>query len=368
MTYPYLTIDLDKIEHNARGIVGLCREHGIEVAGVTKLTCGHPQVAKAMLRGGVTAIADSRFENIRRLRHAGVEAPMMLLRLPPLSGVEQVVSSVGVSLNSEPAVLEALSAAAVKRGTRHEVILMVDLGDLREGVWPDELHPLVEQTIRLPGISLIGLGANLACFAGVVPSEETMRHLVAIADALEHRFDIRFKWISGINSSGMELIASGRMPRRVNHARIGEAILLGRETVHRKPWPDTRQDAFVLHGEVLELKHKPSMPVGERTEDAFGQRHLFEDRGRIQRALLNIGREDVDVEGISPMDPGLQILGASSGYLVLDVAASEGRVRVGDELKFSLNYSALLRAMTSEYVKKHPQRVHHRSRDGRYIG
>ncbi len=338
MTYPYLTIDLDKIEHNARAIVGLCKEHGIEVAGVTKLTCGHPEVAKAMLRGGVTVLADSRLENIRRIQQAGVVAPMMLLRLPPLSGVEQVMATAGISLNSEPAVLEALSAAAIKRGTQHEVILMVDLGDLREGVWPDELHPLVEQTIRLPGISLIGLGANLACFAGVVPTEETMRHFVALADALENRFDIRFRWISGINSSGLELIASGQMPRQVNHARIGEAILLGRETVHRKPWPDTHQDAFTLHAEVLELKHKPSMPVGERSEDAFGRRPIFENRGKIQRALLNIGREDVDVEGIRPMDSRLQILGASSGYLVLDVTASEGWVRVGNELTFSLNY------------------------------
>lgn len=355
MTYPYLTIDLDKIEHNTRVIVGLCKEHGIEVAGVTKLTCGHPGVAKAMLRGGVTALADSRLENIRRIQQAGVEASMILLRLPPLSGVERVVSSVGASLNSEPAVLEALSAAAVERGTRHEVILMVDLGDLREGVWPDELHPLVEQTIRLPGISLAGLGANLACFAGVVPTEETMKRLVTLSAGLEDRFDIRLKWISGINSSGLELIASGRMPRRVNHARIGEAILLGRETVHRRPWPDTHQDAFILHAEVLELKYKPSMPVGERSEDAFGHRQRFEDHGRIQRALLNIGREDVDLEGIRPLDSRLRILGASSGYLVLDATASEGRVRLGDELTFSLNYGALLRAMTSEYVKKYPQ-------------
>lgn len=352
MTYPYLTIGLEKIEHNARTLVGLCGDHGIEVAGVTKATCGHPQVAKAMLDGGVTALADSRLENIQRLRDAGITSPFILLRLPPLSGVDEVVAAVDISLNSEAAVLEALSAVAISRDTRHAVILMVDLGDLREGIWPAELMPLVNQVVGYPGIRMVGLGANLACFGGLVPTAELMQHLVELADEVERQVDIKLKWISGINSSGLELIASGRMPRRINHARIGEAILLGRETIHRRPWPGTYQDAFCLHAEVLELKRKPSVPVGERSEDAFGHRPHFEERGEILRALLNIGREDVDVAGIEPIDSRLRILGASSGYLALDVTAAEGGVRVGDELAFSLNYSALLRAMTSGYVKK----------------
>jgi len=231
---------------------------------------------------------------------------------------------------------------------------MVDLGDLREGVWPDQLVPLVAWAQRLPGIRIAGVGANLACFGGVVPTEAIMQRLADLADEIEHRFGIRLKWVSGINSIGLELIASGRMPGRVNHARIGEAILLGRETIHRRPWPGTCQDAFTLYAEVLELKRKPWLPVGKRSEDAFGQQPIFEEHGEIMRALLNIGREDVDVDGIKPIDPGLLMLGASSGYLALDVTAAEGVIRVGDELAFSMNYSALLASMTSDYVKKRP--------------
>src|SRR5574341_1403707 len=85
MSHPYVTIDVDKIEHNARTIVGLCRTHGIAVVGVTKCTCGFPEIAKAMLRGGVVAIGESQLENIHRLRSAGVDASYMLLRLPSLS-------------------------------------------------------------------------------------------------------------------------------------------------------------------------------------------------------------------------------------------------------------------------------------------
>jgi predicted amino acid racemase len=356
LAYPHLTIDLDKIEHNARAIVGLCEKHGITVTGVTKGVCGLPELAEAMLRGGVISIGESRIENIRRLHAANVATDIMQLRLPSLSGADEIVTLANVSLNSELAVLEALSQAAARQRRVHEVIVMVDLGDLREGIMPDELHAFVGAALNLPGIRVVGLGTNLACFAGVVPSEENMTQLVELATGMEAAHGLSFRWISGANSSGFELIASGRMPKKINHARIGEAILLGRETVHRRPLPGTFQDAFVLYAEVLELKIKPSIPVGERTKDAFGRRAVFVDKGERLRALLNIGREDIDIEGLVPIDPGVAVLWGSSGYLAVDVADMKRRLQVGDELTFIPNYSALLMAMTSGYVMKRPLR------------
>jgi predicted amino acid racemase len=351
--HPCLTIDLDRIEHNARTIVDLCTAHGITVTGVTKGVGSHPEIIRAMLRGGVASIGDSHLVNIERLRAAGVRCSTMLLRLPALSEAVDVVDVVDVSLNSELATLQALSAAAVQGRRVHDVIVMVDLGDLREGVWPDELMPFTGRALRLPGIRMVGLGTNLACFAGVVPSESIMRRLVELVDEVEHTFGVALPWVSGVNSSGLDLIVSGGMPRRINHARIGEAILLGRETTHRRPWPGTSQDAFLLRAEVLELRKKPSMPKGPRSEDAFGQLPVFANHGVTERALLNVGREDVDIEGITPQERGLAILGASSSYLVAEVTDGAGRrLRVGDEVTFALNYGALLAAMTSPYVDK----------------
>jgi len=356
MSHPYITIDLDKIEHNARTIVELCRTHGLAVVGVTKCTCGHPEIAQAMRRGGVIAIGESQLENIHRLKDAGVDSPYMLLRLPSPAEADEVVEIVDVSLNSELSVLAALSEAAERRGRRHDVIIMVDLGDLREGLWPRDLTSFMVEALQLRGIRVAGLGANLACFGGVVPSEENMRRLSELAGEVERNFGLKLDSISGANSSGLHLIATGRMPARVNQARIGEAILLGRETTHREPWPDTFQDAFSLHAEILELKKKPSAPVGERSEDAFGHLADFENHGEIERALVNIGREEITIEGIAPHDARLKILGASSSYLIVDTSTAPGAFKVGDELTFSLNYGALLTAMTSEYVKKKPLR------------
>ena len=352
MAHPRLVVDLAKIEHNARAIAKLCAEHGIGVTGVTKATLGTPGVARAMLRGGVVSIGESRMENVRRLQAAGVETSYMLLTIPPLSEVEAVVASVDVSLNSELAVLEGLSEAARRAGRVHEVIVMVDLGDLREGVWPDDLVPFARQAAGLPGIRIVGIGSNLTCYGGVVPTADNMNELARLAGEVEHALGRPLALVSGGNSSALPLIAAGGMPRRIDHVRIGEAILLGRETVDRTAWPGTFQDAFLLRAEVVELKEKPSLPIGERSEDAFGRAPEFVDRGDVDRAILNIGREDVDVEGLTPLDSRVRVLGASSDYVILDVSAVRPRIRVGDALVFSLNYAALLAAMTSRYVEK----------------
>jgi predicted amino acid racemase/arginase family enzyme len=352
---PYITIDLDKIEHNARTITALCKKHGIEVCGVSKVTCGMPQVAKAMLRGGVACIGESRMKNIHRLKANGVATEFTLLRIPPLSAAEDIVTSVNMSLNSELSVIQALSEAAYRRGLVHHIMIMVDLGDLREGVWPDDLLPMVGEVVELPGIRIAGLGTNLSCYGGVKPSEKNMNQLVEHAHRIETEFGIKLKYISGGNSSSLKLIASGKMPRAVNHVRIGEGILLGRETMNRDAWPGTFQDAFLLRAEIIELKEKPSVPVGETGEDAFGGKPKFVDKGERVRAILNIGREDVVVEGMQPVEPQMAILGASSDHLIVDVTGAEN-VRLGSELAFFMNYGALLTAMTSEYVEKRPVR------------
>ena len=350
---PYITIDLNKIEHNARTITALCRKYGIEVCGVSKVTCGMPQVAKAMLRGGVACIGESRMKNIHRLKANGVATEFTLLRIPPLSAADDIVTSVNMSLNSELSVIQALSEAAFRRGLLHNIMIMVDLGDLREGVWPDDLLPMVREVVDLPGIRIAGLGTNLSCYGGVKPSEKNMKQLVDYARQIETGFGIKIRYISGGNSSSLNLIASGKMPRVVNHIRIGEGILLGRETVSRVAWPGTFQDAFLLQAEIIELKEKPSVPIGETGEDAFGSKPEFVDKGERYRAILNIGREDIVVEGMQPVEREISILGASSDHLIVDATEVEN-VRLGDELAFFMNYGALLAAMTSEYVEKRP--------------
>ncbi len=96
------------------------------------------------------------------------------------------------------------------------------------------------------------------------------------------------------------------------------------------------------------MKLKPSLPIGRSGYDAFGNQPVFVDEGDRLRAIANIGREDVLVEGLTPLHAGVRVLGASSDHLVMDVTDAAPPVAVGDRVSFRMNYGALLAAMTSE--------------------
>jgi predicted amino acid racemase len=346
MHLPYVEIDVVAIERNARAIVELCASAGIEVTGVTKAVFGHPEVAAAMLRGGVTSIGESRLDNVDRLRAGGCDAPVMLIRPPSLARVAAAVDTVAMSLQFDLVTLERLGAAADAAGGVHDVIVMIDLGERREGVLPDDLPRFAREVVALPGIRLVGIGTNLTCFAGLVPTVDNMNELVGLAEQVERATEQELTWISAGSSSALPLLAAGEMPQRVNHLRVGEAILLGRETVHHQPWPGTVQDAVLVRAEVVEVKDKPAPPPGPRADRTFMHAPSPDVTGG-RRALVALGRADVDTEGLTPLDTGHRLLGAASDYLVLDVSEATEPVAVGDTVTYALDYSALVTAMAS---------------------
>lgn len=109
---------------------------------------------------------------------------------------------------------------------------------------------------------------------------------------------------------------------------------------------------------MIEAKTKPSVPFGDRGRNAFGETITFGDRGLIRRAIVGIGRQDVFVPGLTPLLP-IDILGASSDHIILDTKNIE--LKVGDEVKFTIDYGALISLMTSPYVYKKylPERSHY---------
>lgn len=352
MRYPSLEINLDKIRSNASAIVSACAEHNIAVAGVVKGVCGSPKTAKAMLAGGVRQIGDSRIANLEKLRENGINCELILLCIPMLSQARDVVRYANISLNSDLNVIRALGREAVRLERIHKVILMIDTGDLREGVLPGDAPYLAEQIMQMEGIKLEGLGTNLTCYGGVIPTEENMSLLAETAEKIEERTGSMLNIISGGNSSGLPMITAGKMPRKINHVRIGEGILLGQDTVECNPLPGTVQDAFVFKAEVIETGRKPSLPDGKIVRDAFGKKPEFKDRGMHRRAILSAGRQDVNIDGLLPLVPGCEILGASSDHLLIDIEDCREKIAAGDIMSFKVQYSAMLSAVTSEYVNK----------------
>ncbi len=271
-----------------------------------------------------------------------------------------------MSFNTEIDVIRALSSAAQDTGRRHGVVLMVELGDLREGIMPGDLEHAAHDTLDLPNIALRGIGANLACRSGVSPDARNMSELSALADSLDARLGRRIGIVSGGNSANLGWALGTADTGRINNLRLGESILLGREPLRRRPIDGLHCDAITLVAEVIESNVKPSRPWGTLAETAFGAPPPSVDRGDASQVIFAVGRQDTDPEGLHA-PPGITILGASSDHLVVD--SGHDRLSVGAEVGFQLNYSALLRAMTSPFVTKivrtsaHPG-LHDRPRNG----
>jgi predicted amino acid racemase len=340
-----IEVDCERIRCNAEAIVAKCAACSIEVVGVTKVCCGHPDVARAILSGGVRMLGESRLSNVRRLRDAGIEAPVMLLRAAPRSEAEEVVRLTQVSLNSEVETVRALSRAARRAQVSHQVILMVEIGDRREGVMPDEAVGAAREISHLPCVELVGVGANVGCVGGVVPTRKNTQAIIDIAHEIERAVGVHLPIISGGHTTSLGLVRRGEMPKEVNQLRVGGGIVLGMNSADPGFPPSPYPDAFVVVAEVIEVRTKPSLPEGSILYDAFMRRPEWADLGPRRRAILAMGEQDLHTAGLRPKRSGITLVSASSDHMVLDVTEADPPVELGEEMAFMPNYLAVATAM-----------------------
>lgn len=353
--YPKLVVDLKKLQHNIDRVLVNCQDQGVEVAGVIKGCSGLPECAKLMAQEGCRFIASSRLDQIEAVRNYGVQADFMLIRVPMLSEAADVVRLTEISLNSEAKVLRALNHQAGLQDKQHKVILMVDLGDLREGFWDRE--ELMEAALcvenNMHNLELAGVGTNLGCYGGIDATVEKLNELVECAEAIEEKIGRELEFVAGGSTTSYPRVLEKNMPRRINLLRIGEAMLLARDL--QDFWgcdmSDMHRDVFTLQAEVIEAREKPSYPVGKIMYDAFERKPEFEDRGIRRRALIALGRADFAFpDMLIPRDKNIQILGASSDHTILDVQDCQREYKVGDIIEFDLCYSTIVYATNSPNV------------------
>ena len=348
--YPQLEFDLALLRSNADAVISRCRGMGIRVCGVVKGVDGMPEAARVLRAAGAAELGTSRLEQVAKCCAAGVPGPWLLIRIPGLTELPDVVALCETSLQSEWPTLLALEEECLRQNKTHRVIVMTDLGYLREGFWDkDELVDVCERVEReLPHVHLAGIGVNLTCYGSTKPTPEKMNELVGLARQVEQRIGRKLEIVSGGATSSFTLVHWGTMPAGVNHLRIGEAILLGKDL--QVDWgirdmDYLRMDALTLRAEVVEVKDKPTYPIGEFAIDAFGRKPVYEDRGIRRRAILALGRADVgELESLIPREPGLTVIGGSSDHCIVDVEDCPRRLQVGDIVEFSLCYSHMLYA------------------------
>lgn len=352
MKYPCLIINLGKIDQNCKLLQEYCQRCGINILGVTKAYDGEPKIAKVFTKNGIKILGDSRLTNIKRMRAANIAAEFLLLRIPMASEVETLVNLVDYCMISQAETAELISNANAHNTHVIKLILMIDLGDLREGVLPENAVSVARQINQLKHVELVGIGANFACFGGVAPTTAKMQQLLELKAAVEAGINKSLAIVSGGNSANVGLLLDDTMPAGINQLRLGESLLLGTETLERRPIPGASTDAVRLYAEIVELLRKPSFPIGEIAQDAFGEIPQFEDRGIRRRAICAIGRLDIEIDGLQPLTEGVEILGGSSDHLICDVEAAR-QLKLGDKVEFSVTYAAFIHAMLSPYMAKY---------------
>jgi ornithine racemase len=377
MSYPKLEVDTGKLTHNTGMLIRELESLGISIMGVNKVFNGAPQTAEAMIRGGMKVVAESIVGNLKKLD--GLPCQKALLRTPGPSEAAETIRYADISLVGNPFILQLLSNEAVRQNRTHHVMLMVDMGDLREGIWfenLDEIEAALTRILSLPNLSIYGIGTNFGCYGTILATSENTAHFVAIAKEMERRLGIEFPYVSGGNGSTYYLAAQGKLPKEINHLRIGGQHIFGIEYVEGKYLDgyfhsdnDIRllaSDAYVFQAEVLEISNKPTVPVGILSVDAFMKEKTFENLGIRKTAVLGFGLQEVPYENIHPVLPGVRLMGQTSNHTILDIEdAKEGisvigtgtnagtePIRVGDIISFEVDYTALMHLCNAPGVEK----------------
>lgn len=357
LKYPIMEVDLKKVYQNAKYMVDLCNSNGISVAGVVKGFNGLPSVVDQFVNAGCDYIAHSRINGIIKLKEYGISSPMMLVRIPMISEIEEVVKYAEVSLNSEFETLNAIERECCKQNKKHKIILMFDLGDLREGFIDEEefinLALYVENELK--HVELYGIGTNLGCYGSIKPSEDNLGKLCNLAEEIEKKIGRTLDIISGGATSSLTLIIDGKMPKRINNLRLGEGVILAKDLDEFWNYDMSymSQDTFTLKAEIVEIKNKPSHPIGEIFIDAFGNKEKYEDRGIRKRALLAVGKQDFAFHhSLVPMDEGIEVIGSSSDHLIVDIESCDMNLKVGDVLGFYIYYPNMLFLSGSNDINK----------------
>ncbi len=348
--YPRIVINLQKLNYNIIQLKEMTKNASIPYLSlVTKAFAGDPILFEQVMNHSLFSLADSRIQNFEKFKHFRTQK--LLLRSPTDDEIESTIKYTTSALVTNIETIRLLDKKANEFNKIYDIILMFDLGDLREGIF--FLSPyleIVQEIIKLKNIHLLGIGTNLTCYGGVLPSKDNLTELVNIATKIEESFQIKLSIISGGNSSIIPFLNEAIIPHQINHLRIGEAYIIGRETAYGHDILNMKKDVFTLETKIIEIEKKPSYPIGERGMNSFGEVEHIEDLGIQTRAIASIGKQDVNFETLTPMNPNIRIIGGSSDHLILDI--SDTSLKLFDIVSFKLNYPGVLHLMNSKYITK----------------
>lgn len=351
----YLKLYRDRLRHNHDHLKKIFGDKDVSWGVVTKLFCGNEMFIKEIADLGIREMHDSRISNLRAIKKLDAGIQTVYIKPPPRHSIKSIIKYADVSFNTEFETIKLLSGEAVRQEKTHKIIIMIEMGDLREGVMREELVEFYEQVYNLPNISIVGIGTNLNCLHGVMPSSDKLIQLALYKQIIELKLGITIPWVSGGTTVTLPLLIRGDLPAGINHFRVGEALYFGADLFTGTTIEGMRDDILRLYTEIIEIHEKPVVPSGDIGADPMGNIMTIDESliGQTStRAIVDIGQLDINPEFLIPEDSDVKIVDASSDMLVLDVADNKRNLKVGDAVSFNLKYMGALGIMNSRYIDK----------------
>lgn len=351
----YIELNFKKLQENYNHLDRLFKKHDIQFSVVTKMLCGNKLFLTELLKLGITQVCDSRVSNLKTLKSIKPDIETIYIKPPAKRAIKSVVEYADISVNTEINTIKLLSEEAQRQNKKHKILIMIELGELREGIMGEDFMAFYEEVFKLKNIEVVGIGTNLTCLYGVLPNHDKLIQLSLYEQLVEARFNRQIPYVSGGSSVTIPLIHQKLLPAGINHFRVGETLYLGTDLFKNQTFKNMHSDVFKLYAEIIELSEKPQVPIGEMGQNVEGTTFEFneEDKGkRSYRAILDMGLLDVEQGHIFPSDTDLNVVGASSDMFVVDLGENEKNYKVGDLMEFNLDYMGVLRAINSRYIDK----------------
>lgn len=352
----FLKLYKQKLKENYIFLDTLFKERHIEWGVVTKLLCGNSIYLKEVIELGVMEMHDSRISNLKKIKKLNQNIQTVYIKPPSKRNIEKIVKYADVSFNTEIYTIKLLSEEAKRQNKKHGIIIMIEMGDLREGVLGEELLHFYEQVFSLPHIEIRGIGTNLNCLSGVMPTQDKLIQLSLYKQLIEAKFNVKIPWVSGGTSVAIPLMLKNAKPMAVNHFRVGEALFFAKDLFTGETIEGMHKDVFKFYAEIIEITEKPNNPTGELGENVAGHTYeMNEDVDLSQtslRAILDFGLLDMQPQYLAPTDNSITIIDSSSDMTVVDISKAKNKYKIGDLVSFDLQYMGALHLLNSDYIEK----------------
>jgi predicted amino acid racemase len=348
-----LSFRLGPLRSNLDRIAEFCGRRGLKFLPVTKVIQSRPDLLAALGHPVLARVADVHPENLAKLDPT-LHPDRVILR-PNHSGAAAAARHATRVFLSDPRLGQVLGRArqGLWPGKPLEVMVMVEGGDLRDGVPWEALPEVIRILAAEPGLSVEGLGVNFGCLAGAVPDAAALDRL---ADGLAQTRKATGHPLREFSLGGTvfwDHLRDHAIPGEFTELRVGEAAFFGWNTSLGSSIPELDPDVFRMDLEVLEVWEKNVPGPGEGTFglNAFGVEPVHALTGRRLRAVLDGGENLAPYRALSPLAPGCILVGETHEYTVADVTGLDTEPVPGTSLSFRPGYEAVARSFLSPFLE-----------------